>query len=111
MGRHADRVKRCGANPVRAGAGRGLPGLEFIPSPLPVPVPTSGDPALGWLVAFGLPIVAIMCFVAPDRLMRWFSPRIPPDYDYLLTPGFWYLVGYVALIVGIGVLLLFRTPP
>ena len=43
--------------------------------------------------------------------MRWFSPRIPPDDDYLLTPGFWYLVGYLALIVGIGVLLLFRTPP
>lgn len=88
---------------------RMLPGLELIPPPLPVAV--SDNPGFGWLVAFGLPIVAIMCFVAPDRLMRWFSPRIPPDYDYLLTPGFWYLVGYFVLIVGIGVLLLFRTPP
>ena len=86
-----------------------LPGLEFISSPLPIPVTDS--PGFGWLIAFGLPIMAIACFVAPDRLMRWFSPRIPPDDDYLLTPGFWYLVGYLALIVGIGVLLLFRTPP
>ncbi len=86
-----------------------LPGLELLPSPLPVPVADS--PGFGWLVAFGLPIFAIACFVAPDRLMRWFSPRIPPDEDYLLTPGFWYLVGYVALIVGSGVLLLFRTSP
>ncbi len=86
-----------------------LPGLELNRPPLPVAIPDNS--AFGWFVAFGLPIVAIMCFVAPDRLMRWFSPRIPPDYDYLLTPDFRYFVGYFALIVGIGVLLLFRTPP
>ena len=51
-----------------------LPGLEFISSPSPIPVTDS--PGFGWLIAFGLPIIAIACFVAPDRFMRWFSPRI-----------------------------------
>lgn len=89
---------------------RALPGLEFLPSPLPVTTLRNGSPEIGWLVAFGLPIVAIICFIFPDRLMWRLSPRTPPDYDYLLTPGFWYVIGYFTLIVGAGILLLFRSP-
>lgn len=39
--------------------------------------------------------------------MWWFSPRIPPDFEYLLTAGFWYLLGYACLLIGGGLLLLF----
>ena len=87
-----------------------LAGLEFVRSPIPLGGPRSANPLSGWLVALGLPLVAIVCFVWPRRLMWWFSPRTPPSYDYLLTENFWYCVGYAALIVGVGVLLLFRQP-
>jgi len=89
---------------------RFLPGLQFVASPLPFPGPRSGNPVNGWIVALGMPLAAITCFIWPERLMWWFSPRIPPSYDYLLTEGFWYYVGYASLIVGVGVLLLFRQP-
>jgi hypothetical protein len=39
-----------------------------------------------------------------------FSPRTPPSNDFLLPESSWYCLGYAALIVGIGVLLLFREP-
>jgi len=82
----------------------------FLPSPLRFPGLRNGNPAFGWVVAFGLPLLAIVCFIWPERLMRRFSPRIQPSNDYLLTESFWYCMGYAALIVGIGVLLLFREP-
>lgn len=62
----------------------------------------------GYLLAFGLPIAAIFCFLRPERLMWWFSPRTPPDFEYLLQENAWYLLGYVLLVVAIGILLLFR---
>jgi len=62
----------------------------------------------GYLVAYALPVAAIACFIWPERLMWWFSPRPPPSYDYLITEGVWYFLGYVLLVVGVGVLLLFR---
>ena len=57
---------------------------------------------------YGLPLAAIACFLMPRRLTLWLSPRVPPLDDYLLTPGFWYLAGYLLLAVSAGLLLLFR---
>lgn len=68
-------------------------------------VPKAG---FGLLVIYGLPIAAIVCFIWPERLKWWLSPRPPPEYDYLLTEGVWYLVGYVLLIVSVSIFLLFR---
>jgi hypothetical protein len=62
----------------------------------------------GLAVIYGLPLAAIACFLMPRRLMYWFSPRLPPAYDYLLTESFWYLVGYLLLALAVAVLLLFR---
>ena len=62
----------------------------------------------GYLLAFGLPIAAIVCFLWPERLMWWFSPRTPPDYEYLFQENAWYLLGYLLLMVAIGILSLFR---
>lgn len=62
----------------------------------------------GYALIYGLPLAAIACFVWPERMMWWFSPRTPPLYDYLFTEASWYLLGYVLLALGIGVLLLFR---
>jgi hypothetical protein len=80
-----------------------LPNLALAP-----PVAGSRKAGTGYLVAFGLPLAAIVCFLWPERLMWWFSPRTPPDYEYLFTEGAWYLLGYVLLAVGVGVLMLFR---
>jgi len=63
--------------------------------------------ARGLLVIFGLPLAAIVCFLWPERLMWWLSPRVPPSYDYLLTENFWYVVGYCLAVIGICVLMLF----
>jgi hypothetical protein len=83
--------------------GQGLPSVG-----IPASVGYSGKAAAGILMAYGLPLAAIVCFIWPERLMWWFSPRTPPDYDYLFTEGAWYILGYVLLIIGIGVLLFFR---
>lgn len=82
-----------------------LPGLEFAPSQVPIVARRIGS---GWLVILGLPLLAIGCFLFPTQLMWRLSPRTPPDYDYLLTEGFWYLVGYALLLLSLGVLSLFR---
>jgi hypothetical protein len=82
-----------------------LPGLELAPSQVPIRASKIGT---GWLVIFGLPLLAIGCFLFPTQLMWWLSPRTPPDYDYLLTEGFWYLLGYALLALSFGVLSLFR---
>ncbi len=83
--------------------GRGWPSVG-----IPRSVGYTGKAGTGILVAYGLPLAAIACFIWPERLMWWFSPRIPPDYDYLFTEGAWYVLGYFLLTIGIGVLLLFR---
>ena len=83
--------------------GRGMPALG-----LRAPVGYMGKAGTGILVAYGLPLAAIVCFIWPERLMWWFSPRTPPLYDYLITEPAWYAVGYVLLVIGVGVLLLFR---
>ena len=62
----------------------------------------------GLLVIYALPLAAIACFLMPRQLMVWFSPRVPPSYEYLLTESFWYLAGYFLLATAVGVLLLFR---
>lgn len=84
-----------------------LPGLaaanQGLPGTLPVP-----RLSRGLLVVYGLPLAAIVCFIMPRRLMWWLSPRPPPEYDYLLREPFWYLVGYVLVGIGAGVLALFR---
>jgi hypothetical protein len=67
-----------------------------------------GKSGTGVLVAYGLPIAAMICFIWPERLMWWFSPRTPPEYDYLFTEGAWYVLGYFLLAVAIFVLLMFR---
>jgi len=63
---------------------------------------------IGYALIYGLPPAAIVCFLWPERLMWWFSPRTPPLYDYLFAEASWYLLGYLLLALGIGVLLLFR---
>lgn len=83
-----------------------LPGLAVSPAYVPHAFRHAGT---GIMVAYGLPLAAIICFLWPERLMWRFSPRTPPDYAYLLTEGFWYALGYFLLLVGSGVLLLFRT--
>lgn len=83
--------------------GQGLPSVG-----IPASVGYSGKAGTGILIAYGLPLAAIVCFIWPERLMWWFSPRTPPDYDYLFTEGAWYILGYVLLIIGIGVLLFLR---
>ena len=82
---------------------RYLPNLAVAPA-----FAGSGKAGRGYFVALGLPLAAIVCFIWPERLMWWLSPRTPPDYEYLLTEGAWYILGYALLIVGIGVLLVFR---
>jgi hypothetical protein len=82
-----------------------LPGLDIAPSQVPLRASKIG---VGWLVIFGLPLLAICCFLFPTQLMWRLSPRTPPDFDYLLTEGFWYLLGYALLLLSIGVLSLFR---
>jgi hypothetical protein len=62
----------------------------------------------GFAVIFGLPLAAIVCFLFPQRLKWWLSPRPPPEFDYLLTEPFWYAVGYILAALGLGLLLLFR---
>jgi hypothetical protein len=80
-----------------------LPNLVLAP-----PFAGSRKSGTGYLVALGLPLAAMVCFIWPEQLMWRFSPRTPPLYDYLFTEPVWYLLGYVLLLVGIGVLLLFR---
>jgi len=36
-------------------------------------------------IVYALPLAAIVCFLWPERLKYKFSPRTPPEYDYLLT--------------------------
>jgi hypothetical protein len=84
-----------------------LPGLG-APSPLEHFSFAFSKSATGDLVAYALPLAAIACFIWPQRLMWWFSPRTPPSYDYLMTEGVWYLLGYVLLVIGVGVLMLFQ---
>ena len=62
----------------------------------------------GLLLIYGLPLAAILCFIFPQRLMWWLSPRPPPEFEYLLREPFWYLVGYVLVALSAGLLLLFR---
>jgi len=81
-----------------------LPGLEFTS----VHTAIYGKQGTGWLIVLGLPLTAIACFLIPTQLMWWLSPRTPPDYDYLLTEGFWYAVGYALLALSVGLLSLFR---
>jgi hypothetical protein len=83
--------------------GQGLPAVG-----IPESVGYTGKAGAGILVAYDLPLAAIVCFIWPERLMWWFSKRIPPDYEYLFTEGAWYVLGYVLLIIGVCVLLLFR---
>jgi hypothetical protein len=83
-----------------------LPGLAASAAYVPHAFSHAGT---GLMVAYGLPLAAIVCFLWPERLMWRFSPRTPPDYAFLLTEGFWYALGYFLLLVGIGVLLLFRA--
>jgi hypothetical protein len=59
----------------------------------------------GEALAFGLPLAAIVCFLWPERLMRRFSPRLPPHYDYLLTEGIWYTYGYAVLLLASALLM------
>jgi hypothetical protein len=80
-----------------------LPGLVAKGMPSIV-----GRAARGYWVIYGLPIAAIVRFLFPQRLTWWLSPRPPPLYEYLITDGVWYLLGYCLLAVGVGVLLLFR---
>jgi hypothetical protein len=84
-----------------------LPGLDFTPIGFPAIGNKSG---VGFLIVLGLPLVSVACFLLPTHLMWWFSPRTPPDYEYLLTEGFWYLVGYVLLALSLGLFSLFRHP-
>jgi len=72
------------------------------------PPQIAGKAARGYWVIYGLPVAAIVCFLFPRRLTWWLSPRPPPLYEYLITDGVWYVLGYCLLAVGIGVLLLFR---
>ncbi len=82
---------------------------RWLPHLVAVGRPMGGRGAgTGLLLAFGLPIAAIICFLWPERLMWWFSPRTPPDFEYLFQESAWYLLGYVLLVVAIGILLLFR---
>ena len=62
----------------------------------------------GLMVAFGLPVAAIVCFLFAPQLKWRLSPRTPPLYDYLFSEGAFYIAGYALLAVGVGVLLLFR---
>jgi len=84
------------------------PGHGWLVVGIPRSLGYAGKAGTGILVAYGLPLAAIVCFIWPERLMWWFSPRTPPDYEYLFTEGAWYILGYVLLILGIGILLLFR---
>jgi hypothetical protein len=84
-----------------------MPALQFLPAPFPRLGLRSGNPVTGWLVVFGLPLVTIICFSWPEQLMWRLSPRLPPSYEYLFTPGVWYLLGYVCLALSVGVSLLF----
>lgn len=62
----------------------------------------------GLLLIYGLPLAAAACFIAPERLKWWLSPRTPPDYDYLLGEPFWYLIGYLLVGISAGLFALFR---
>jgi hypothetical protein len=83
-----------------------LPGLAVAVDSLGV----SHAPKLsrGLLVLYGLPLAAIACFIFPEQLKWWLSPRPPPEFDYLLNEPFWYLLGYVLVALSVGLLLLFR---
>jgi len=82
---------------------------ELLPGLVEKGIPQiSGKASRGYWVIYGLPVAAIVCFLFPRRLTWWLSPRPPPLYEYLITEGVWYLLGYCLLAVGIGVLLLFR---
>jgi hypothetical protein len=85
-----------------------LPGLQLPQMPLHGLGLRGGNPGAGWMVIFGLPLISVTCYVWPDQLMWHLSPRLPPNYDYLFTPGVWYLLGYTCLILGVSVSLLFR---
>jgi hypothetical protein len=87
-------------------------GLRWLPD-LATAAASLGGPHVpklsrGLLAAYGLPLAAIGCFVFPERLKWWLSPRPPPEFEYLLTESFWYFLGYVLLALSVGVLLLFR---
>lgn len=59
-------------------------------------------------ITFLLPLIPIICFLAPDYLTRRISPRTRILGVPVLTNGFWYVVGYFFLLVAIGVMTLFR---
>jgi len=81
-----------------------LPGLDAAAT-MPGFIPRRG---VGLVVAYGLPMSAIVCFLFAPQLKWRLSPRTPPLFDYLLSEGAFYIAGYGLLAVGIGVLLLFR---
>jgi hypothetical protein len=84
-----------------------LPGLDLAPTPVAMAGNKRGT---GLLIILGLPLLAVACFLFPTQLKWRFSPRTPPDFDYMLTEGFWYLIGYVLLALSLGVLAIFRQP-
>jgi hypothetical protein len=86
-------------------AQRWLPGLAAAGHPLALGMGRAGR---GFGIVLALPFAAVVCFLFPGWLKRAFSPRTPPLYDYLLTEGFWYAVGYSLLAVALGVFALFR---
>ena len=65
-------------------------------------------PAFGYAVFFALPLVAIICFLWAPQLKQWLSPRNRPSGDYFLNDNFWYALGYMALLVGIAMLIPYR---
>jgi hypothetical protein len=85
-----------------------LPKLALAPRPALFGGVHNDLPVFGYMAIFALPLVGIMCFICAPQLKRWLSPRIRPGYDYFLDDGFWYALGYVALILGIALLLPFR---
>jgi hypothetical protein len=87
---------------------RVLPKLVLAPRPALFGGVHHDIVAFGYAAIFALPLIGIVCFLGAAQLKRWLSPRIPPSYDYFLNDGFWYALGYVALIGGIALLMPFR---
>lgn len=68
-----------------------------------------GRAAGGYLVIFGMPVAAAMCWLLPRSLMWRWSPRIPPTFDYLLGETFWIVLGYALLVLAVLLGVLFRS--
>ena len=57
----------------------------------------------GYIYIIMLPLIGIACLVMPGTFRELFSPKYGDWQHYLLTPGFFVIIGYFCILVSLGI--------